>query len=435
MAKRFAFKCTGCGRCCTGKGGVARVNGVEIAAISDYLSMPEESFVKKFVRIVNGGPALRQTEDDSQCVFLDNKKCTIYPVRPTQCRTYPFWPQQLISKYDWQLAAKQCEGIKITATDEKDFVPDDVVLKEMVVHEVHRSGEEMTYDDIHELVSELDPSMLQEFKEDIDAKYTRKILFESDGVLVMDSFLDDLPPTRSLHFTNRLELVQSEVFLSKDGSIDFTKLALDVHKGLCIGLALTTKPDSLRIGLLGAGAGVLPAYLEKNVIGDVHIDAVDPSIAILQAGREYFNLKQSTRLALHTEFGEDFLAKQESSSTDWLIIDVEDGSTSESTLRAPPASFLTSDFLKQVERVLTPTGSVAINAIYSDKDSALKTIQEVMAPHFVEVWVLEMPKNSIVFGLRTPTTFPTLDLSNLSSELARTIEGVFTASHQFYKLQ
>ena len=36
----------------------------------------------------NGDP-----EDELACVFLTKtKKCSIYPVRPLQCLTYPFWP-------------------------------------------------------------------------------------------------------------------------------------------------------------------------------------------------------------------------------------------------------------------------------------------------------------------------------------------------------
>jgi len=39
---------------------------------------------------------------DYGCVFLDPfGQCSIYDVRPVQCRTYPFWPSLLESKEDW----------------------------------------------------------------------------------------------------------------------------------------------------------------------------------------------------------------------------------------------------------------------------------------------------------------------------------------------
>ena len=35
----------------------------------------------------------------------------VYPVRPLQCRTYPFWPEVLASRQAWQREARRCEGI------------------------------------------------------------------------------------------------------------------------------------------------------------------------------------------------------------------------------------------------------------------------------------------------------------------------------------
>ena len=37
--------------------------------------------------------------------------CRIYPVRPRQCRTWPFWPVNLSSPETWALAAGRCPGI------------------------------------------------------------------------------------------------------------------------------------------------------------------------------------------------------------------------------------------------------------------------------------------------------------------------------------
>ncbi|MCA8912053.1 MAG: YkgJ family cysteine cluster protein, partial [Planctomycetes bacterium] len=37
--------------------------------------------------------------------------CGIYEVRPTQCRTYPFWPDIMRAPETWQREAQQCPGI------------------------------------------------------------------------------------------------------------------------------------------------------------------------------------------------------------------------------------------------------------------------------------------------------------------------------------
>ena len=41
-------------------------------------------------------------EDSPSCTFLDESgQCSIYDVRPVQCRTYPFWPSLLEKKRNW----------------------------------------------------------------------------------------------------------------------------------------------------------------------------------------------------------------------------------------------------------------------------------------------------------------------------------------------
>ena len=51
------------------------------------------------------------TSEGEDCVFLKNDQCSIYSARPTQCRTFPFWPANLKSRYRWKLTADDCEGI------------------------------------------------------------------------------------------------------------------------------------------------------------------------------------------------------------------------------------------------------------------------------------------------------------------------------------
>jgi Fe-S-cluster containining protein len=39
------------------------------------------------------------------------KVCSVYDVRPLQCRTWPFWDGLLSSKKAWDEAGKRCHGI------------------------------------------------------------------------------------------------------------------------------------------------------------------------------------------------------------------------------------------------------------------------------------------------------------------------------------
>ncbi|HEV8050891.1 MAG TPA: YkgJ family cysteine cluster protein, partial [Parachlamydiaceae bacterium] len=61
------------------------------------------------------------------CIFLKDKKCSVYPVRPTQCRTFPWWMQNLATPEDWKEAAKFCEGI----SDDAPLVSIDIIESQL----------------------------------------------------------------------------------------------------------------------------------------------------------------------------------------------------------------------------------------------------------------------------------------------------------------
>jgi Fe-S-cluster containining protein len=70
-----------------------------------------ERFERKFVRNVGARRSLVEYSD-GDCIFLDPKTrgCSVYEVRPKQCRTWPFWPSNLESPSKWGQAAKSCPG-------------------------------------------------------------------------------------------------------------------------------------------------------------------------------------------------------------------------------------------------------------------------------------------------------------------------------------
>jgi Fe-S-cluster containining protein len=106
------FECTGCGKCCTGAPGYTWVNAQEVQAIADYLKMPVDQFVRRYLRKVGKRYSLVEFKQNYDCVFLKDQRCSIYPVRPTQCRTFPWWAENLSSPEAWREAAKRCEGIR-----------------------------------------------------------------------------------------------------------------------------------------------------------------------------------------------------------------------------------------------------------------------------------------------------------------------------------
>ena len=113
----FAFDpkaCESCeGECCRGESGYIWVKYPEIVAISQYIDMELENFAKIYLKKVGHRYSLVEkqiAQDDYACIFFDTTKmrCSIYPVRPLQCRTFPFWQQFKNSKDE---VKKECPGI------------------------------------------------------------------------------------------------------------------------------------------------------------------------------------------------------------------------------------------------------------------------------------------------------------------------------------
>lgn len=110
----LSFKCTECGKCCTGSPGYAWVSEQEIENIAGFLNITIREFGQRYLRYVDGKYSLRENkrgDGNYDCVFLKDKKCEIYPARPKQCRTFPWWSRNLKSKEEWEKAGEYCEGI------------------------------------------------------------------------------------------------------------------------------------------------------------------------------------------------------------------------------------------------------------------------------------------------------------------------------------
>ena len=109
-ADGLAFECTRCGKCCTGDPGYVWVTEEELAAIAKFLGQPLREVRELYARKTRGKITLRERAN-GDCVFWDKKQgCTIYPVRPAQCRTWPFWDSTLKTPADWGRTGQKCPG-------------------------------------------------------------------------------------------------------------------------------------------------------------------------------------------------------------------------------------------------------------------------------------------------------------------------------------
>lgn len=109
-----ASKCTSCGgKCCRGESGYIWIKPSDIEAISKFLGIKIEDFAIMYVIKVGHRYSLNEKklgDDDYACVFFDEEKeqCSIYELRPIQCRTFPFWEQ---FKKNEKEVRDECPGI------------------------------------------------------------------------------------------------------------------------------------------------------------------------------------------------------------------------------------------------------------------------------------------------------------------------------------
>jgi hypothetical protein len=84
----------------------------ELQRAADFVGLTPREFRSRYhVRLLDGVPAL-DPGNDLPCPFYDAEDgCTIYEARPTQCRTFPFWPEIAGQKRAWDREARECEGM------------------------------------------------------------------------------------------------------------------------------------------------------------------------------------------------------------------------------------------------------------------------------------------------------------------------------------
>jgi uncharacterized protein len=104
------FRCTRCGNCCTGQPGYVWVSDDEIADIATYRGEKPAEVEALYTRVAGRGRSLRE-KGNGDCVFYDaDVGCTVYPVRPRQCRTWPFWESTVQSPEAWRETCAVCPG-------------------------------------------------------------------------------------------------------------------------------------------------------------------------------------------------------------------------------------------------------------------------------------------------------------------------------------
>jgi Fe-S-cluster containining protein len=111
------FECQQCGNCCAGPSeGFIWITKPEIEMLAEHLGLSVGKLREKYlVRLVTR-TSIIEDPASRDCIFLSNinngiRGCAVYPVRPNQCRTWPFWSSNLTSPSAWDSAALKCPGV------------------------------------------------------------------------------------------------------------------------------------------------------------------------------------------------------------------------------------------------------------------------------------------------------------------------------------
>jgi hypothetical protein len=112
--KGIPFRCTKCAFCCGDT--KTRVRHIlllkkEAERMSEIISKPIEEFATKIEGHEPYVYEMRKTAGEGKCVFLEEKTCTIYELRPLICRFYPFQLETARGKKYKFFCTKECLGI------------------------------------------------------------------------------------------------------------------------------------------------------------------------------------------------------------------------------------------------------------------------------------------------------------------------------------
>ena len=89
------FECQGDGKCCVTRGryGYVYLSFGDRRRLAAHLKLSLTEFTAAYTKKVDGLYELQYTGKD--CPFLHENRCRVYEARPWQCRTWPFWPENM----------------------------------------------------------------------------------------------------------------------------------------------------------------------------------------------------------------------------------------------------------------------------------------------------------------------------------------------------
>jgi Fe-S-cluster containining protein len=98
-----------CTNCCDQKGYVY-LSEADLPRAAAHVHMSPADFEAKYVYRTRRFLRFRKPRN-KQCHFLIGNGCSIHASKPTQCRAFPFWPELVENRENWNETSKYCPGI------------------------------------------------------------------------------------------------------------------------------------------------------------------------------------------------------------------------------------------------------------------------------------------------------------------------------------
>ena len=177
-------------------------------------------------------------------------------------------------------------------------------------------------------------------------------------------------------------------------------------------VGLLWQPQPQRILIVGLGGGSIAMFLHKH-LPEASIDAVELDPAVVAVARSHFGLVTDARLQVHVGDGRAFI-EQARPGYDLILLDAygRDGF---------PHALATQEFLRAVQRVLSPQGVVLSNvwsrqhnSHYDDMVASYRSLFGFMA-----VMDLEGVGNKLLIARHQPEPFNRAALISRASALSR----------------
>ena len=107
------FECQGSGKCCMSRGqyGYVYLTLEDRQRLARHFGISTAEYTRTHCQKDEDLFRIGYEKASDDCVYLKGAGCTVYEARPTQCRTWPFWPEVMTAKTWSKEVETFCPGI------------------------------------------------------------------------------------------------------------------------------------------------------------------------------------------------------------------------------------------------------------------------------------------------------------------------------------